>query len=125
MSDMPVVERRAVARASGQAAQLVVERRSEHLARRTYAMVLAGGRGSRLKELTDWRCKPTVPFCGKYRIIDFTLSNCVNSGVRRIGVATQYKAHSLIQHLQRAWIGSLRSTTASWRRPRRAMRSQA
>ncbi len=103
MSDMPVVERRTVARLSGQATQLFVERRSAHLARRTYAIVLAGGRGSRLKELTDWRCKPAVPFGGKYRIIDFTLSNCVNSGVRRIGVATQYKAHSLIQHLQRAW----------------------
>src|SRR5688500_19565450 len=73
------------------------------LARRTYAMVLAGGRGSRLKELTDCRCKPAVPFGGKYRIIDFTLSNCVNSGVRRIGVATQYKSHSLIRHLQRGW----------------------
>jgi glucose-1-phosphate adenylyltransferase len=73
------------------------------LARSTYAMVLAGGRGSRLKELTDWRCKPAVPFGGKYRIIDFTLSNCVNSGVRRIGVATQYKSHSLIRHLQRGW----------------------
>ena len=73
------------------------------LARDTYALVLAGGRGSRLKELTDWRCKPAVPFGGKYRIIDFTLSNCVNSGVRRIGVATQYKSHSLIRHLQRGW----------------------
>jgi glucose-1-phosphate adenylyltransferase len=73
------------------------------LARDTYAMVLAGGRGSRLKELTDWRCKPAVPFGGKYRIIDFTLSNCVNSGVRRIGVATQYKSHSLMRHLQRGW----------------------
>ena len=73
------------------------------LARDTYAVVLAGGRGSRLKELTDWRCKPAVPFGGKYRIIDFTLSNCVNSGVRRIGVATQYKSYSLIRHLQRGW----------------------
>src|SRR5918912_2874193 len=73
------------------------------LARDTYALVLAGGRGSRLKELTDWRCKPAVPFGGKYRIIDFTLSNCINSGVRRIGVATQYKAQSLIRHLQRGW----------------------
>ena len=92
-----------MARLAGQAADLFVERRSADLTRRTYAMVLAGGRGSRLKELTDWRCKPAVPFGGKYQIIDFTLSNCVNSGVRRIGVATQYKAHSLIQHLQRAW----------------------
>ena len=73
------------------------------LARSTYALVLAGGRGSRLKELTDWRCKPAVPFGGKYRIIDFTLSNCVNSGVRRIGVATQYKSYSLLRHLQRGW----------------------
>jgi len=70
---------------------------------RTYAMVLAGGRGSRLRQLTDWRAKPAVPFGGKHRIIDFALSNCVNSGIRRIGVATQYKAHSLIQHLQRGW----------------------
>ncbi|HEU4353623.1 MAG TPA: glucose-1-phosphate adenylyltransferase [Burkholderiales bacterium] len=73
------------------------------LARNTYAMVLAGGRGSRLKELTDWRCKPAVPFGGKYRIIDFTLSNCINSGVRRIGIATQYKSQSLIRHVQRGW----------------------
>ena len=70
---------------------------------RTYAMVLAGGRGSRLMQLTDWRAKPAVPFGGKNRIIDFALSNCVNSGIRRIGVATQYKAHSLIKHLQRGW----------------------
>jgi len=78
-------------------------RRPAGLARSTYAVVLAGGRGTRLKELTDWRCKPAVPFGGKYRIIDFTLSNCVNSGVRRIGVATQYKSYSLIRHLQRGW----------------------
>ncbi len=69
----------------------------------TYAMVLAGGRGSRLHQLTDWRAKPAVPFGGKFRIIDFVLSNCVNSGIRRIGVATQYKSHSLIQHIQRGW----------------------
>ena len=73
------------------------------LTRDTYAMVLAGGRGSRLMQLTDTRAKPAVPFGGKFRIIDFTLSNCVNSGIRRIGVATQYKAQSLIQHLQRGW----------------------
>jgi glucose-1-phosphate adenylyltransferase len=73
------------------------------LTRDSYAMVLAGGRGTRLKGLTDWRAKPAVPFAGKFRIIDFTLSNCVNSGVRRIGVATQYKAQSLIRHLQRGW----------------------
>lgn len=66
-------------------------------------MVLAGGRGSRLMQLTDWRAKPAVPFGGKFRIIDFTLSNCVNSGIRRIGVLTQYKAQSLIHHIQRGW----------------------
>ena len=69
----------------------------------TYAMVLAGGRGSRLGQLTDNRAKPAVPFGGKFRIIDFALSNCVNSGIRRIGVATQYKAQSLIQHLKSGW----------------------
>ena len=74
-----------------------------HLTKETYALILAGGRGSRLQALTDWRAKPAVPFGGKFRIIDFTLSNCVNSGVRRIGVATQYKAQSLIRHLQRGW----------------------
>jgi glucose-1-phosphate adenylyltransferase len=74
-----------------------------HLTRNAFAMVLAGGRGSRLMQLTDWRSKPAVPFGGKFRIIDFTLSNCVNSGIRRIGVATQYKAQSLIMHLQRGW----------------------
>jgi glucose-1-phosphate adenylyltransferase len=73
------------------------------LTRNTFGIVLAGGRGSRLMQLTDWRSKPAVPFGGKFRIIDFTLSNCVNSGIRRIGVATQYKAQSLIQHLQRGW----------------------
>jgi glucose-1-phosphate adenylyltransferase len=73
------------------------------LARNSMAFVLAGGRGSRLLELTDRRAKPAVPFGGKTRIIDFALSNAVNSGIRRIGVATQYKAHSLIRHLQRGW----------------------
>ena len=73
------------------------------LTKNTYALVLAGGRGSRLKNLTDWRAKPAVPFGGKFRIIDFPLSNCVNSGIRRIGVATQYKSHSLIRHIQRGW----------------------
>lgn len=66
-------------------------------------MVLAGGRGSRLKALTDWHAKPAIPFAGKFRIIDFALSNCINSGIRRISVLTQYKAHSLIQHIQRGW----------------------
>lgn len=74
-----------------------------HLTSNTFAMILAGGRGSRLHELTDWRSKPAVPFGGKFRIIDFTLSNCVNSGVRHVGVATQYKSQSLIRHLQRGW----------------------
>lgn len=73
------------------------------LTRDTLALILAGGRGSRLKQLTSWRAKPAVPFGGKFRIIDFPLSNCINSGIRRIGVLTQYKAHSLIKHLQRGW----------------------
>ncbi len=73
------------------------------MARRTMAYVLAGGRGSRLMELTDKRAKPAVYFAGKSRIIDFALSNALNSGIRHIGVATQYKAHSLIRHLQRGW----------------------
>ncbi|HZP85243.1 MAG TPA: glucose-1-phosphate adenylyltransferase [Burkholderiales bacterium] len=73
------------------------------LTSQTYALILAGGRGSRLMQLTDWRAKPAVPFGGKFRIIDFPLSNCVNSGIRRIGVATQYKSHSLIRHIQRGW----------------------
>ena len=78
-------------------------RYGDHLTRSTFAFILAGGRGSRLMQLTDWRAKPAVPFGGKFRIIDFTLSNCVNSGIRRIGVATQYKAQSLIYHPQRGW----------------------
>ena len=73
------------------------------LVRRTIALVLAGGRGSRLKQLTDGRAKPAVYFGGKFRIIDFSLSNCVNSGIRRIGVITQYKSHSLLRHMQRGW----------------------
>ena len=73
------------------------------LTRNTLAMIMAGGRGSRLKELTLWRAKPSVPFGGKFRIIDFVLSNCVNSGIRQIGLLTQYKSHSLIQHVQRGW----------------------
>ena len=76
---------------------------SARLARDTMAFVLAGGRGSRLMELTDLRAKPAVFFGGKTRIIDFALSNALNSGIRRIGVATQYKAHSLIRHLSRGW----------------------
>ena len=71
--------------------------------RRAIALVLAGGRGSRLQHLTDRRAKPAVYFGGKFRIIDFALSNCINSGIRRIGVITQYKSHSLLRHLQRGW----------------------
>lgn len=73
------------------------------LTQHTLALVLAGGRGSRLGVLTDWRTKPAVPFGGKFRIIDFTLSNCLNSGIRRICVLTQYKSHSLIQHILQGW----------------------
>tara|TARA_R110001592_G_scaffold363371_1_gene685822 strand:+ start:482773 stop:484041 length:1269 start_codon:yes stop_codon:yes gene_type:complete len=73
------------------------------LTKDTLALVLAGGRGSRLQQLTMWRAKPAVPFGGKFRIIDFPLSNCVNSGIRKVGILTQYKAHSLIQHIQRGW----------------------
>lgn len=80
-----------------------MDRETHRLAQQTMAFVLAGGRGSRLHELTDRRAKPAMYFGGKSRIIDFPLSNAVNSGIRRIGVATQYKAHSLIRHLQRGW----------------------
>lgn len=73
------------------------------ITRNAIALILAGGRGSRLQQLTDWRAKPAVPFGGKFRIIDFPLSNCVNSGIRRIGVATQYKSQSLISHIQHGW----------------------
>lgn len=79
------------------------ERFVSRLTRNTLALILAGGRGTRLKDLTTWRAKPAVPFGGKFRIIDFPLSNCMNSGIRRIGVLTQYKAHSLIQHVQKGW----------------------
>lgn len=73
------------------------------VSKNTYAVVLAGGRGSRLHELTENRAKPAVPFGGKFRIIDFALSNCINSGIRRVGIVTQYKAQSLIRHIQRGW----------------------
>lgn len=73
------------------------------LTRETLALVMAGGRGARLMQLTLSRAKPAVPFGGKFRIIDFTLSNCINSGIRRVGVLTQYKSHSLIRHLQQGW----------------------
>ena len=76
---------------------------THQLASQCYAVVLAGGRGSRLHNLTDWRAKPAVPFAGKLKIVDFALSNCVNSGIRRIAVLTQYKAQSLIRHIERGW----------------------
>ena len=75
------------------------------LTQNALALVLAGGRGSRLGVLTDWRTKPAVPFGGKFRIVDFTLSNCLNSGIRRISLLTQYKSHALIQHLMQGWGG--------------------
>lgn len=78
------------------------------LTRHTLALVLAGGRGSRLYDLTKWRAKPAVPFGGKFRIIDFPLSNCINSGIGQVGVITQYKSHSLMGHIQRGW-GFMRS----------------
>lgn len=80
-----------------------IERFVSRLTRDTLALILAGGRGSRLKQLTDWRAKPAVPFGGKFRIIDFPLSNCMNSGIRRVGILTQYKSHSLNLHIQRGW----------------------
>lgn len=83
--------------------ELADGRHVSRLTRETLALVLAGGQGSRLHELTKWRAKPSLYFGGKFRIIDFALSNCINSGVRRIGVLTQYKAHSLIRHLVHGW----------------------
>lgn len=77
--------------------------KTKRLTQRSMVFVLAGGRGSRLKELTDRRVKPAVPFGGKARIIDFALSNAMNSGIRKMAIATQYKAHSLIRHVQRGW----------------------
>ena len=80
-----------------------MERNISLLTANTVALVLAGGKGSRLKALTEWRAKPAVPFGGKFRIIDFPLSNCINSGIRKVSVVTQYKSHSLQRHLQRGW----------------------
>jgi glucose-1-phosphate adenylyltransferase len=80
-----------------------VPRFTAQLTSNTLALILAGGRGIRLGPLTDWRAKPAVPFGGKFRIIDFPLSNCVNSGIRRVGICTQYKAQSMIRHVQRGW----------------------
>lgn len=76
---------------------------ARQLPMRTVALILAGGRGTRLKDLTATRAKPAVHFGGKFRIIDFALSNCINSGIRRIGVITQYQSHTLVQHIQRGW----------------------
>ncbi|MGB5446281.1 MAG: glucose-1-phosphate adenylyltransferase [Psychromonas sp.] len=79
------------------------DRHISNLTKNTYALILAGGRGSRLYELTNVRAKPAVYFGGKFRIIDFPLSNCINSGINRIGIATQYKSHSLLRHINRGW----------------------
>ena len=81
----------------------MAKRYVSRLTRQTLALVLAGGRGSRLEDLTKWRAKPAVPFGGKFRIIDFPLSNCINAGISQVGVITQYKSHSLIRHIQRGW----------------------
>lgn len=85
------------------------QRYVSRLTRKTMALVLAGGRGSRLHELTEWRAKPAVHFGGKFHIVDFALSNAINSGIRRIGVLTQYKAHSLVRHLRDGWCGFKRA----------------
>src|SRR6188768_4337321 len=89
----------------GEATDTAMERMilARELPKRAVALVLAGGRGSRLKDLTARRAKPAVYFGGKFRIIDFALSNCLNSGIRRMAVVTQYKSHSLLRHLQRGW----------------------
>lgn len=76
---------------------------ARHLPQKAVALILAGGKGTRLKGLTSKRAKPAVHFGGKFRIIDFALSNSLNSGIRRIGVITQYQSHSLVQHIQRGW----------------------
>ncbi len=82
---------------------ILSNRQISRLTNNTLAIILAGGRGSRLADLTDWRAKPAVPFGGKYRIIDFALSNCINSNIRRICVLTQYKSHYLFKHIQQGW----------------------
>jgi glucose-1-phosphate adenylyltransferase len=101
---MTVIEDRPVVRETRRPAPRGIDPRFAALAaRNTVACVLAGGRGARLKQLTEWRAKPSVAFGAKFRIVDFTLSNCINSGIRRIDIATQYKSHSLIRHVQRGW----------------------
>ncbi len=99
---IPARSKESVARRSAES-QMRTRRYVSRITRNTLAVIMAGGRGERLKHLTDFRCKPATPFGGKFRIIDFVLSNCVNSGIRRVSVMTQYKAHSLIQHIQRGW----------------------
>lgn len=98
MSNLTEERRKSIRRAERSSDRFI-----SNLTKKTVAIILAGGRGSRLKNLTDWRAKPAVQFGGKFRIIDFPLSNCINSGIRRINVATQYKSQSLIQHIQRGW----------------------
>src|SRR5581483_10439262 len=89
--------------ARGAVSLVHTERFVSRLTRNTLALILAGGRGTRLQDLTRWRAKPAVPFGGKFRIIDFALSNCINSGIRRVGVLTQYKSQTLIRHLHKGW----------------------
>jgi glucose-1-phosphate adenylyltransferase len=102
MQERPIIARPKTA-APSTPPQASVRRYVSRITRHTLAVIMAGGRGERLKHLTDHRCKPATPFGGKFRIIDFVLSNCVNSGIRRISIMTQYKAHSLVQHIQRGW----------------------
>jgi glucose-1-phosphate adenylyltransferase len=102
MQERPMIARPKTGAPSTQR-QVPVRRYVSRITRHTLAVIMAGGRGERLKHLTDHRCKPATPFGGKFRIIDFVLSNCVNSGIRRISIMTQYKAHSLVQHIQRGW----------------------
>ena len=103
VTEKPATEKSAIEKPDSHFRYYTQANTGSELTRKTLVLVLAGGSGSRLKGLTKWRAKPAVPFGGKYRIIDFALSNCVNSGLRRISVLTQYKSHSLIRHLQRAW----------------------
>ena len=98
-----VIEKQGTEKSTGHFRDYTQANTGTELTRKTRVLILAGGAGSRLKGLTKWLAKPAVPFGGKYRIIDFALSNCVNSGLLRIGVLTQHKSHSLIRHLQRAW----------------------
>ncbi|HKU13438.1 MAG TPA: glucose-1-phosphate adenylyltransferase [Steroidobacteraceae bacterium] len=103
MQERPTAPARAKNGAPAPLRAVPARRFVSRITRHTLAVIMAGGRGERLKHLTDHRCKPATPFGGKFRIIDFVLSNCVNSGIRRISIMTQYKAHSLVQHIQRGW----------------------